>query len=68
MSPTEKVAQLTSVWLTVDSATGEVAPSQTNFGGAPAWTPEEALANGVGQITRLLGTRPVEPVPPGHGW
>ncbi len=61
MSPTEKVAQLTSVWLTVDSSTGEVAPSQTNFGGAPAWTPEEALANGVGQITRLLGTRPVDP-------
>jgi beta-glucosidase-like glycosyl hydrolase len=61
MSVAEKVAQLTSIWLTLDVDTGEVAPSQTTFGGTPAWSPRQALASGVGQITRLLGSRPVDP-------
>ncbi len=62
MTAEEKVAQLTSVWLVVDEGTGEVAPSQMTFGGTPAWTPEEALARGVGHLTRPLGSRPLDPV------
>jgi beta-glucosidase-like glycosyl hydrolase len=62
MSLEEKIAQLTSVWLTVDPDSGEVAPSQFSFGGAAGWTPTDALEKGVGQITRPLGSRPIEPV------
>lgn len=61
MTLDEKVAQLTAVWLTLDPVSGEVAPSQFLFGGAVAWTPTEALARGVGQITRPLGSQPIAP-------
>jgi beta-glucosidase-like glycosyl hydrolase len=61
MTLDEKAAQLTSVWLTVDPARGEVAPAQfaAMFG-----EPVDQLALldlGVGQVTRPLGTVPVDP-------
>jgi beta-glucosidase-like glycosyl hydrolase len=61
MTLDEKVAQLTSVWLTVDPDRGEVAPAQfaTMFGAMV--DVDEMLARGVGQITRPLGTAPIEP-------
>src|SRR4051794_10827357 len=61
MTLDEKVAQLTSVWLTLDPDAGEFAPSALSFGGSVAWTPEEALDHGVGQITRPLGSQPIDP-------
>jgi beta-glucosidase-like glycosyl hydrolase len=62
MTLDEKVAQLCAVWLMVDPERGEVAPAQfaAMFGGDQA--PDEVLARGIGQITRPLGTRPVDPV------
>jgi beta-glucosidase-like glycosyl hydrolase len=61
MTLDEKVAQLCSIWLMVDPERGEVAPAQfaTLFGGDP--DPERLLGQGVGEITRPLGTRPVDP-------
>ena len=61
MTLDEKVAQLTSVWLTLDPDAGVFAPSALSFGGQNAWTPEEALDHGVGQITRPLGSQPIDP-------
>ncbi len=62
MTLPEKVAQLTSVWLTLDPDAGEFAPSALSFGGDNEWSPEEALDHGVGQITRPLGSQPIDPV------
>ncbi len=62
MTLDEKVAQLTSVWLTLDPDAGEFAPSALSFGGDNVWTPEDALDRGVGQITRPLGSQPIDPV------
>jgi len=61
MTLAEKVAQLTSVWLEVDPERGEFAPSQMGaaFGAVP--DPYEFMAQGIGQVTRPLGSRPVEP-------
>lgn len=61
MTLAEKAAQLTAVWLTLDPDAGEFAPSALSFGGTNAWTPEEALDHGVGQITRPLGSQPIDP-------
>lgn len=61
MTLDEKVAQLTSVWLTLDPDAGEFAPSALAFGGQAGWTPEQALDHGVGQITRPLGSQPIDP-------
>lgn len=60
MTLAEKVAQLTSVWLEVDPEKGEFAPSAmgTAFGMTP--DPYEAMRDGIGQITRPLGSRPVD--------
>ncbi|OWY61184.1 hypothetical protein B7486_65130, partial [cyanobacterium TDX16] len=56
----QKVAQLGSVWLTMDPESGDMAPYQGTF--APAASdPVVALADGVGQLTRPLGSKPVEP-------
>jgi len=57
MSLAEKVAQLGSVWLGFDAATGEVAPMQNVFSRNAAWP--EAIADGIGHLTRVFGTRPV---------
>ncbi len=66
MSLPEKVAQLGSFWPqsapTQDSPDrGEVAPMEQSFavGRRP---PEEALALGLGHVTRVFGTAPVDPV------
>jgi beta-glucosidase len=63
MTIEEKAAQLTSVWLHIDPDKGEVAPS--NFGGGIFGSPADVdalLAIGVGQITRPLGSQPIDPV------
>jgi beta-glucosidase len=60
MSVKEKVAQLSSLWLRTDNS-GQVAPYQHDF--APAsldW--EEAIKDGLGQLTRPYGTAPVAPL------
>jgi hypothetical protein len=57
MTLPEKLAQLGSVWLGFDVATGEVAPMQNVFSRDIRWP--EAAANGLGQLTRVFGTRPV---------
>jgi beta-xylosidase len=57
MTPAEKLAQLGSVWLGFDVVTGEVAPMQNVFSREIQWP--EAAANGLGQLTRVFGTRPV---------
>jgi beta-glucosidase-like glycosyl hydrolase len=62
MTLDEKAAQLTSVWLAVDPERGEVAPAQfaAMFG---ELADQMALLDlGVGQVTRPLGTVPVDPV------
>jgi beta-xylosidase len=60
MTRAEKIAQLCSVWLTLDPAGGEFAPFQGAFASAPA-DPRELLRHGIGQITRPFGSRPVAP-------
>jgi beta-glucosidase-like glycosyl hydrolase len=59
MDRTEKVAQLCSVWLTLDPEGGEFAPHQGNF--SPAGDLGVELTQGIGQITRPLGSRPIDP-------
>lgn len=62
MTLDEKVAQLTSVWLTLDPESGEVAPSQFSFGPGRVDDPWEQMRHGIGQITRPLGSQPIDPV------
>ncbi|HEU4545440.1 MAG TPA: glycoside hydrolase family 3 protein, partial [Microlunatus sp.] len=57
MTLPEKVAQLGSIWLGFDSASGDVAPMQNVFSRATSIT--EATAHGLGQLTRVFGTSPV---------
>jgi beta-glucosidase len=57
MTLAEKVAQLGSIWLGVDAATGDVAPMQNVFSRATSFA--EATAHGLGQLTRVFGTGPV---------
>jgi beta-glucosidase len=61
MTLAEKVAQLTSIWLAVDPDSGEFAPSQMMFGFPPEGELRELMADGMGQMTRPLGSRPVDP-------
>src|SRR5450755_1008679 len=58
MTLEEKVAQLTSVWLGNEPRDSNVAPMQGEFS---ATTPPlaEVIADGLGQLTRVFGTRPV---------
>jgi beta-glucosidase len=60
MTPAEKVAQLGSVWLTLDPASGDFAPFQGMFMRTPV-DQRELLRDGIGQITRPFGSRPVPP-------
>lgn len=60
MNHEEKVAQLLGLWVMVDKQ-GQVAPYQGTF--MPEVDPRplpEQLANGMGQLTRPFGSRPVE--------
>lgn len=60
MTTREKVAQLYGVWVGIDSAGGDVAPHQHELAVLPrAW--DELIGDGIGQLTRPFGTRPVEP-------
>src|SRR5919204_3615501 len=60
MTLREKVAQLSGVWVGMDSVGGDVAPHQHELASAPAaWG--ELIRHGVGQLTRPFGTAPVDP-------
>jgi beta-xylosidase len=60
MTLEEKLAQLVGVWVGVSAEDGEVAPFQHEFAEPlPAW--QELTAPGLGQLTRVFGTGPVEP-------
>ena len=60
MTRDEKIAQLCSVWLTLDPASGDFAPFQGMFMNTPI-DQRELLRHGIGQITRPFGSRPVAP-------
>lgn len=55
----QKIAQLGSLWIGVAEEEGDVAPAQSDNIG-PDRPFSEVAAEGLGQITRLYGTRPVE--------
>lgn len=59
MTRDEKIAQLCSVWLTLEPGSGEFAPMQAF--GAPGGDPLRDLTHGIGQITRPFGSRPIAP-------
>jgi beta-glucosidase len=60
MTLDEKVAQITSVWIEVDVERGGAAPSQMGAAFGGSLDPDEEMRNGIGQITRPLGSRPVD--------
>ncbi|OXM69123.1 beta-glucosidase family protein [Amycolatopsis vastitatis] len=60
MTLREKLAQLYGIWVGIDSA-GEVAPHQHDFEN-PAVDFDDLVRHGIGQLTRVFGTRPVDPV------
>jgi beta-xylosidase len=60
LTTAEKLAQLQGLWVGMNSAGGDVAPHQHEFAGEPvSW--EEAIRDGLGQLTRPFGTAPVDP-------
>ncbi|MCK2216304.1 glycoside hydrolase family 3 C-terminal domain-containing protein [Actinomadura sp. ATCC 31491] len=61
MTLEEKLAQLVGVWLNVNRDEGVVAPLQDSMQGEEVAF-EEFARQGLGQITRHYGTRPVEPL------
>ncbi|RSM40563.1 beta-glucosidase [Amycolatopsis balhimycina DSM 5908] len=60
MTLREKLAQLYGVWVGIDSG-GEMAPHQHDFVDA-AVDFDDLVRHGIGQLTRVFGTRPVDPV------
>jgi beta-xylosidase len=60
MTPDEKLAQLGSAWVGANLGSGNVAPLQEAFG--DPLTFEDASADGLGHLTRPLGTQPIDPV------
>lgn len=61
MTLEEKLAQLVGVWVNASTDGDSVAPLQDEMAGdARAW--DEVIANGLGQITRMYGTTPLEPL------
>jgi beta-xylosidase len=56
----EKIGQLGSVWLNTDVDGDGVAPMQDDFA-ADRPPLEDLLGTGLGQVTRVFGTRPVPP-------
>jgi len=62
MTLDEKLAQLVGLWVSADADAGEVAPFQAEFFGAGGKLDlDAALTHGLGQVTRPLGSRPVDP-------
>lgn len=59
MTIAEKLAQLYGVWVGMDEA-GEVAPHQQDFAALVDF--DVLIRDGIGQLTRPFGTKPVEPV------
>jgi beta-xylosidase len=57
MTMIERLKQLGSTWPGAEDAGGEVAPMQETFARAEAF--EDAIAGGVGQLTRPFGTAPI---------
>jgi beta-glucosidase len=60
MTLAEKAAQLTSVWLEVDPERGAFAPSQMGAAFGATGDLYEQIRHGIGQVTRPLGSRPVD--------
>ncbi|OAE00954.1 glycoside hydrolase family 3 N-terminal domain-containing protein [Arthrobacter sp. OY3WO11] len=61
MTLEEKLAQLAGVWVNASTDGDSVAPLQNEMAGdGRSW--EEVISNGLGQITRMYGTVPVEPL------
>ena len=63
MTLEEKLAQLTGVWVAVENGADgghEVAPHQHDMSDDRSF--DEIICNGIGQLTRVYGSRPVEPV------
>lgn len=56
----EKLAQLVGLWVGADASGGGVAPHQSDMSdGRLLW--DDIIAEGLGQLTRPFGTRPVDP-------
>lgn len=65
MTLEEKLAQLAAVWLADPADGGEVAPLQGEFTeGLPPFA--EMIRDGLGELTRVFGTRPVTPAEGGR--
>jgi beta-xylosidase len=60
MTLEEKVAQLTSIWLGNQPRDSNVAPMQGEFS-TTVLPLAEVIGDGLGQLTRVFGTRPVPP-------
>jgi beta-xylosidase len=60
MTLEEKVAQLTSIWVSDQPADGDVAPMQGEMSTA-ARSLADVIRDGLGQLTRVFGTRPLTP-------
>jgi beta-xylosidase len=60
MTLEEKVAQLGSVWMGASGEGDGVAPMQDQFFSYDQPPFEELIKNGIGQLTRVFGTRPVD--------
>ncbi|MEV7999428.1 glycoside hydrolase family 3 N-terminal domain-containing protein [Pseudarthrobacter oxydans] len=61
MTLEEKLAQLAGVWVNASTDGDSVAPLQNEMAGdGRSW--EEVISHGLGQITRMYGTVPVEPL------
>ena len=59
MTLEEKIAQLGSVWMGASGDGDGVAPMQDQFFSFDQPPFEELIKNGLGQLTRVFGTRPV---------
>ena len=60
MTLAEKLAQLSAAWLNDPADSSQVAPLQGEFtDGSPMFA--ELIRDGLGQLTRVFGTRPVTP-------
>lgn len=61
MTLEEKLAQLVGVWVNASTDGDSVAPLQSQMAGdARTW--EDIISSGLGQITRMYGTVPLEPL------
>jgi beta-xylosidase len=61
MTLEEKIAQLGSVWMGASGEGDGVAPMQDQFFSYDQPPFDELVKNGLGQLTRVFGTRPVDP-------